>query len=512
MRNLIGAVLLGIAIPVVGFAQCAANGLTLVEQGNRLGDWFSVSLTGTPGVPGLLGVDIAAGPLTSPIGTLCIGQSSALQLLPFTLDPAGHYLLTGILPPSPALNGTAVYLQAAAIDPAQPNGSALSNGRTLTLRPPRVYFIQPGNPSPLFPIVPGSWCAYDLLTDSVLYGPVPLAFPVRDVVAIPSLDWIAFTGGFGNGADYIQCFDANTGLPTLSILPAPGSFPNKLAVIGKTLYVMRSGTPPGLDAYALPSGATVFSTNLVGTASPQKMILAPDAGVAYLHSDSVQPLVPAIHVVNLTTGLQLPSIPLNDPHNPTEWLVQGNTLYLMWQVGAGQLFGSPALQSIDTTTQLPLQPAPVFLPWSGVGSKLRYGPGQFGNCLFLTVPQAQPSLIQVNPVTLAPINQVQGSFGWLTDMVLSPGGTEWLMVGCPYPPFGCSPSLSAMQVPSMTVSPLGPVPVSPFSQPLFSIPSTTLRRAFIASPGFMAPFSTDPATPPVMSIPIPFPNARVLID
>ena len=51
-----------------------------------LGDPFSLTIYGTPGVSGLLGVDTSGGPVQTSIGTVCLGITSNLQLIPFTLD------------------------------------------------------------------------------------------------------------------------------------------------------------------------------------------------------------------------------------------------------------------------------------------------------------------------------------------------------------------------------------------------------------------------------------------
>src|SRR5262245_46071625 len=119
--------------------QCTANGLTLVEAGNRLGDPFSITLSGSQNAPGLLGADLVYVLVTTSIGYVCLGLSPALSLSPFVLDPAGQYTFAGLLPLNPTLNGLSAYLQAAAVDPAQPSGSALSNSVPVALRSPRVH-------------------------------------------------------------------------------------------------------------------------------------------------------------------------------------------------------------------------------------------------------------------------------------------------------------------------------------------------------------------------------------
>src|SRR5262249_30260548 len=79
---------------------CPASGLTLTMTGGRLGDPYMVSLSGTPGVSGLFGYDLSAGPVTvPPVGTICLGLTPALQVIPFALGPAGNAEFGGVLPP-----------------------------------------------------------------------------------------------------------------------------------------------------------------------------------------------------------------------------------------------------------------------------------------------------------------------------------------------------------------------------------------------------------------------------
>src|SRR6185436_17074488 len=87
--SLLGAV--GIQAPAQ--SPCGPSGLSLMTTGGRLGDPFSLTLSGTPLVSGVLGFDLAPGPVTTPIGSICLGLSPALQTFPFTLSAAGS---TGI--------------------------------------------------------------------------------------------------------------------------------------------------------------------------------------------------------------------------------------------------------------------------------------------------------------------------------------------------------------------------------------------------------------------------------
>src|SRR6185503_12753520 len=120
------AIVLASAVSTIGFGQCSANGLTLSYHGERLGDPFSLTLSGTPGVSGLLGVDLVPGS-SPPVGNVCLGLSSSMQLIFFSLDSAGQFAATDLLPANPTLVGLSVFLQAAAFDATQPSGTAVSN-------------------------------------------------------------------------------------------------------------------------------------------------------------------------------------------------------------------------------------------------------------------------------------------------------------------------------------------------------------------------------------------------
>ena len=168
----IGAIVL--ATDFASGQTCNSSGLTLTTTGGRLGDPFTVSLSGTPGISGVFAYDLAAGPVVvPPFGTVCLGLSPALQIWPFTLDSSGTAVFAGTLPAIPALDGTTFYLQAAAADSTQPSGFALSNGKSVTTRSPKVFIVDGGScgfPPDIF----GNWRMVDVLTDTV--GP-PVGIP-----------------------------------------------------------------------------------------------------------------------------------------------------------------------------------------------------------------------------------------------------------------------------------------------------------------------------------------------
>lgn len=501
------------ALSATGLAQCnSPNGLALTYQGSRLGDPFSLNLAGTPNVAGLLGVDVSPGPVLTPIGTVCLGLSPALQLTPFTLNGAGQFSLAGTLPLQPSLNGLSLYLQAGAVDPTQPGGTALSNGRGATFRAPRLFFVSYGTESAIQPFAPGVWCTYDPITDSSILGPVTLPGAVRDAVFVPSLGWLVFLCNNPATGASIDCYDAATGAPALSIPLVSGSGPYRLGLVGTTLYLLKSAPPGGIDSYALPTGTPGISVSLSPPTSAYEMIIEPVSRTAYVHSANSSAGPKQIYVVNLVTGVQLPSIPGPSLNNPDEWLIVGTTLYLKWQL-YNFFPAETAIQRIDTTTNVAFGP-PVVLPGSGNGHALRYGPGSYGNTLFMTCANYFPPLIEIHPQTLLPVNHVPGSLSYTAEMLLSSGGTEWLMVVCTSLPSFCTTAkLASLRVPSMTMTTLSALPLFPV---MGAVRNASLHKAVTIYPNSQVnPFATDPATPPApgSSVFVPLPAIRkILVD
>ena len=112
-----------------------AHTLGLVGSGSTgLGDSLTLDVTGLPLTAGssLVATALAAADVPLFGGTLLVDL--AAPLLPLHLLPAGSsWTLT--LPSDPAFTGLDVYLQAAAPDPTQPAGWALSGGLHLELCP-----------------------------------------------------------------------------------------------------------------------------------------------------------------------------------------------------------------------------------------------------------------------------------------------------------------------------------------------------------------------------------------
>jgi hypothetical protein len=514
MRNVCSAILVAFVLTSALLAQCPSQGLTLGFTGERLGDPFACGVFGIPGAPGLLGVDDTAGPTVTQYGTVCLGLTPNVQYITFSLDPLGQFWITGTLPAYPPMIGLTKHLQAAAVDPGQPQGLAISNSRQVVLRPPRLYCINPGYFSP-FGSVPGSWVGFDALTDSAYTTVINLPSNVVDAVVAPNQGWLCIL--LGNGT--VTCYDTTTALVAQTItVSAASSGGSKLAVDGNTLYVVHPGLPPSpfgggtpgaLSSYSLPSGAPGFVVNLPA-GNPDAIMLFPGTGIAYLRTGT------SITPVDVAGGNALTPVVLSTVSTSGgigEWVLAGNILYCLFPGSDPGLFTAgvpPLLNAIDTSTHLPLFADAQTINVNNKATMLRYGPGSTGNVVFLYIPAYPQPLIEVNPVTLVPQGTIPVSTG-LSEMALSPGGAEWLLL-CTGAPCGVSQQLQTLVAPSMTVNNISPL-LYPM-QMMIPLPSATLRRAFMVhNYNTVVPFSTDFSGAPITAIPLPISNVtRIVVD
>lgn len=133
LPNTTGALVLTAALASVSSASdLKLDGQTSVSK--ALGSSVQVDLTGTPGLPAVLGVDVSAGP------SVLLGESLPLGLTPVLsiqfmglTNGSGVASMTAVLPNSPGLIGTQFFAAGAIADPADPNGWDISNGVDLTV-------------------------------------------------------------------------------------------------------------------------------------------------------------------------------------------------------------------------------------------------------------------------------------------------------------------------------------------------------------------------------------------
>jgi hypothetical protein len=507
------ALVLVVAAPLA--AQCPPQGLLLTVDGRRLGDPFAIGVYGTPFVSGLLGIDVAAGPTQTPIGPICLGFTPSLQLLPFSLDAAGALSITGILPANPVLTGFTPALQAAAADTSVPGGLALSNGESPTLRAPRMFFFNPGLASP-FGSTPGSFCAYDALSDVPASAAVPLPAPVADAVVVPAANLLAIL--LNNATLFVV--NADTGVPVLNMsLPLTPGYPTKLGVEGSTLFVLyygtapnpfTPGTPGAVRTYSMPSGTPGLTVQLP-SGNPDDFMMLPGTGLAYLR------VGPDVVPVDLVAGVPLPPISVAaGTAGISEWALHNGYIYCLMAGQAPNPFGGggipPAINAVDTTTNTALHPAPIQFGVSPPATTLRYGPGTGGVPAVFAFFPTLSTVSELSPLTFMPVSGISVGAG-LIDMRLTASGQEWLLlcngIGC-----GGVPILQNMSPPAMVPATVTQLPATVQSL-LLPLPSATLRKAYIVlGTGDVAPFPTDPTASPFFTVTLPVQAGqfRVVVD
>jgi hypothetical protein len=496
-------------------AQCPPMGLALAADGDRMGDPFSIGIFGSPGVSGLMGIDVSPGPVVTPIGTVCLGLTPATLFSPFTLSPTGAAVFGGLLPALPYLTGFEAFLQAGATDPSQPGGFALSNGDSVKLRPPRLFVIDPGMPpTPFGGGTPGAFCVYDALADLVITAAIPLSSQVVDAVAVPQLGQVAFL--LANST--IALYDAATVTPVLTI-PLPGSpgSPSKLALDGTMLIVMYGGIPPSpfgggtpgaVRTYDLPSGTPGPFVSLA-SGNPSAILAVPGSGFAYLRVGAT--VVP----MDLFSAMLFPAIDMAPGLSGfiSEWRLVGTTVYCLMPGSSPGPFGGgapPALNGVATLTQTALFPAAVAVGGNGPGSALRYGLAGAGNAL-LFFHAGIPGIVHVSPSTLAVNGTIPVGAGFMT-MERSDGGTEYLILcngtGC-----GGSPILQAMNATTFAISNV--TLVGAVQPSVIPMPSASFDKAyFLTGPNTIVPIGTDPASPPTgfSTLPVSSAAMKIAID
>jgi hypothetical protein len=471
--------------------QCLPSGLTLQTTGGRLGGPFSLTLAGTPGVSGLLGFDLGAGPVLTPIGNVCLSLTPAMQVQPVSLDFAGGFSMSGVVPPNPALSGLTIFIQAAMGDATQPNGYALSNGVSAKLRPPILYLVDRvgGNFMPPAPPPPGEVFTYDTLTDTPGTLTV-LPAPIGQALGVPALGLLVVWVGAN-----IIAFDGTTGATVLNLpMPAPvGPFwsASPLSVAGSTLLLTDTGTSTAsgtLRAYSLPTGALLWTLTLLGVSAP---VVPPGSGLGYIRTGS------SLRPVVLATGATYPPISLG-PVSSQIWhtTVMNGIIHCGMGTSTSNLVQS--INAFDTNSQTALfaTPVPSALPSASV---MEAGQGSMGPAVFL---RNQTTLMQLSPVTLtatAPAITLPAGF---KTMVASGGGTEWLMTTSlpqgPCGPFSQCMTIHVMNASTLVINPVASIPLATISiEPLIqTVPSSTLNKAYIAMnyDSTVYGLNTDPTT------------------
>lgn len=490
---------------------CSARGITLQAGGGRLGDAWSVRLTGTAGTLGVLGFDLQPGPTATPIGTVCLGLTPLLATTWFVFDSVGLAAAGGVLPPNANLVGQDFHVAAIGLDPAQPGGFAFSNGGSIAPRQPRFFLVGPGTNTP-FGTTPGSIAAVNGITADVAWNR-PLASSVRDAIFVGEAGWLVLL--LGNGT--LAAFDGRSGTPTLS-LPLTGAAATATRLLaapgGGLLFLMAPGTPatpfgggtPGsLHVLTLPTGTPLASVPLA-FGNPDAMLHLPGTTTVLLR------LPDALVPVDFITGQVQAAIPMPAGYGSlADWQLVGGTLYCLHAgqtpnplggtgLPAGVTAVDPQTGILRWTIQL-TQPAPVTI--------LRHGPGAQGPALF-ALGSSTGTIETIALVTSLPAGSVTLGAG-VAAMELSSLGTSWLLV-CTGA--GCGgPTLLTMPAATLVAVPAAALPAGAQSALAVS-PTVAWDRACLAAGNSTAwLFRTDPFQPPVpVALPVAAGAFRVVSD
>jgi hypothetical protein len=493
---------LALTVAATAQAPCPARGMTLAAHGGRLGDQFSIDMTGSPSAVGILGFDLAPGPTVTPIGTVCLGLTPAVSTLLFQFDPAGAASVVRQLPPVAAFEGITIDFGGVAIDASQPGGFAFSNGSAITTRQPRIFFVAPGSSSP-FGTTPGSVAALNMINETVPFSQA-LTTSVRDAVFVRERGWLVLL--LGNGS--LLGLDGTTGATVLNVAlsGAPASAARIAAVPGGDQLLMMAtgtapspfggGTPGALHVVSLPTGTVTASVPL-SAGNPDALLVAPGTTLAYLR------LANGIAPIDWQAATALPTIPLVSSFGGlVDWQIANGMLYVLHSGTAPGPFGGtsqPAALSgivIGTQTALFTNPLTGAVPVS----MLRAGPGTTGPSLYV-YGSTGGTLAEFQQFTGTPTTTTALGSG-IAAMELSSFGSEWLLL-CTGATCG-GPSLLSMIAFTNIVSTVGPVPATVQSALAVS-PSTGYSKAcLVFGSNTAAPFVTDSANGTFGSTTLPF--------
>jgi hypothetical protein len=513
MHPLVNRFLLALVFAATAAAQppCPSRGITLLASGGRLGDGWRVDMAGPASVPGLLGLDLAPGPVATPIGTVCLGLSPALQVLAIQFAGNGAANFGGVLPPNGSLAGITVHAAAIAFDPAQPSGFAFSNGASFTSRQPRFWFVNPGSSTP-FGTTPGAIAATNALTDDLVFA-LPLPTAVRDAATIPERGWLALLLADGT----LAAFDGTTGSQVMNValtgVPAqagevfavPGGNELLLLAYGTAPSPFGGGTPGSLHVVSLPSGTVTTSLGLV-SGNPDAMIHAPFTTLVFVRTQLG--VVPIDFAAPFVYG----AIPLSTNYGGlVDWQVAGGVLYCLHAGQAPSPFGGSgqpaAISAIDVVSLMVLTTNPLAMPVPA--QMLRAGIGTTGPSLYV-YGSAAAALEEFAQVSLTATASIPVGAG-IVAIEPTTFGTQWLLLcggaGCGGASLLSMPAGSTVVV---TLTTLTPAPQTG----LAVVSSQLLGKACVALGSNIAqPFATDPFAPATATtLPISAPQFRILAD
>jgi hypothetical protein len=464
----------------------------------------------TPGVIGVLGLDLAGGPVATPLGTICLGLTPALQLNTLLFDTAGRASFQGLMPPNPAFAGFEIHAVALSLDPSLPNGLGLSNGDSLRVRQPRFWFVDPGSSTP-FGTTPGAIAATNVVTDDLVFSQT-LTTSVRDAATVRERGWLVLLLGDGS----LAAFDGDAMAPAWTLtLTGSAAQANRLLAPpgGDTLLLLGYGTAPSPFGGGTPGSVHVVSIATGAVTSvqlpagnPDAMLHVPDTNLVMLRlANGVVPFA-------YDAPLLLPAIPLPGGFGGlVDWDIGlGPLLYVLHGGQAPNPIGGTALPgaisivdvsalSVVSTTQLGMAP-PVQLLRTGIGSA---GPAVFA------YGSAAAAIEEFEQVTLAPVATIAVGSG-ITAIEPSSLGSLLLLLcsggGCG------GPAVLGVDVGTTVINSSLPLGGTPAPQLAVS-PSVLFGKACIAVGNTATPFGSDPLVP-AMATALPFSTAalRIVVD
>jgi hypothetical protein len=426
----------GLTLATLAAAQiptCGGSGLSIV--GGRLGDPWSLAISGPPNAGGILASDVAGGPVLTPFGVVCLGLTPGLVTMPVSLDPLGAFGQSGVLPlAAPFAAGSSLFAQVALAHPSLPGGYALTNGSGITFRPPRIgVFRWGGNPATTFDLI-------DAVTDTVAFSsPISPTYQGGDdpVIRIPRLGWYGWRRT-GDGA--FVCVDDFTGANVLTIpgVAPPGNVITQSVVAsddGAFLFAMAVG--PGSSAsvntisvktWSLPSG-TLLSTWALQLPffSFRGLYPIPGTSLVYLCDGNQIFVIDGVPGALVTT-ISLPGL-LHGQDGKYAFLSQGHLYAITTGAPPGQTGG---LLVVINTSAHALVGAPTFVPGGAIqplaiasgsaGAPAFWLSAQYGGVPMLT--EVSLSALTATPVVALP----GGGAAPVADCQGTAGGTELLIL------------------------------------------------------------------------------------